>query len=58
MPILPKKPSNEGVDPEETVEGRGVAKGNAGEIPVPRTQSRSNRAPMGLEGVREAIHAS
>jgi len=36
------------------VEGRGVAKGNADEIPAPRTQSRSSRASMGLEGVREA----
>jgi len=33
---------------------RRVAKGNAGEIPVPRTQSRSSRASMGLEGVHEA----
>jgi hypothetical protein len=50
----PKKPPNEGVHPEEVVEGRGVAKGNADEIPAPRTQSRTSRASRGLEGVREA----
>jgi len=35
------------------VEGRGVAKGNADKIPASRTQSRSSRASMGLEGVRK-----
>jgi hypothetical protein len=53
-PILPKKPPNKGFDPAEAVEGRGVAKGNADKIPASRTQSRSSRASMGLEGVREA----
>ncbi len=56
-PILPKKPPNEGVHPEEVVEGRGVAKGNTDKIPAPRTQSRTSRASMGLEGVRQ-VHAS
>jgi len=53
-PILPKKPPNKGSDPAEVVEGRGVAKGNADKIPASRTQSRSSRASMGLEGVRQA----
>lgn len=48
------KPPNKGVRPAEVVEGRGVAKGNANEIPASRTQSRSSHASMGLEGVREA----
>jgi len=52
-PILPRKPPIEGVYPEEAVEGRGAAKGNADEISAPRTQSRTSRASMGLEGVRE-----
>ncbi len=54
-PILPKKPPNKGSDPAEVVEGRGVAKGNADKIPVPRTQGRTSRASMCLEGVREAV---
>lgn len=49
--VVPKKPSNKG-SAAEMVEGRDVAKGNAGEPPAPRTQSRT-RASMGLEGVRE-----
>ncbi len=53
-PILPKKPPNKGSDPAEAGEGRGVAKGNADKNPAPRTQSRSSRASMGLEGVRQA----
>jgi len=53
-PILPKKPPNKGFDPAEVAEGRGVAKGNADKIPAPRTQSRTSRASMGLEGVRQA----
>jgi hypothetical protein len=53
-PILPRKPPNEGVHPEEAVEGRGAAKGNAGEISASRTQGRTSCASMGLEGVREA----
>ncbi|MGA2330033.1 MAG: reverse transcriptase domain-containing protein, partial [Bryobacteraceae bacterium] len=54
-PIVPRKPSNKGVHPAEAVEGRGVAKGNTDENPAPRTQSRTSRASMGLEGVREAV---
>ena len=53
-PIVPKKPSNNGDDPAEVVEGRGVAKGNAGETPASRTPCRNKRASMGLEGVRVA----
>ncbi len=49
--IVPKKPPNKG-QPAEAVEGRGAAKGNAGEPPAGRTQSRET-ASMGLEGVRE-----
>ena len=52
MPIVPKKPPNKG-RPAEAVEGRGVAKGNAGETPADRTQSRKP-ASSGLEGIREA----
>ncbi|HLX27218.1 MAG TPA: group II intron reverse transcriptase/maturase [Casimicrobiaceae bacterium] len=44
---------NKGKSPAEVVEGRDAAKGNVDQIPAPRTQSRSNRASMGLEGVRE-----
>ena len=51
-PVVPKKPSNKGVDPAEVVEERGVAKGNADKDPASRTQSRSSCASMGLEGVR------
>jgi len=52
-PIVPGKPPNNGRSPAEVVDGRGVAKGNAGETPTHRTQSRG-RVSMGLEGVREA----
>jgi len=51
-PILPKNPPNNG-EPAEVVERRGVAKGNAGETPAERTQSRET-ALMGLEGIRKA----
>ncbi len=51
-PIVLKKPPNKG-QPAEGVEGRGVAKGNAGETPASRTPSRE-LASKGLEGVREA----
>ena len=51
-PIVPGKPPNKG-EPAEAVEGRGVAKGNAGETPAGRTQSRES-ASKGLEGIREA----
>ncbi len=55
-PVVPKKPSNKGGDPAETVEERGVAKGNVNKNPVCRTPSRNKRASMGLEGVRIAAH--
>ena len=49
-PIVPRKPPNNG-QPEEAMEGRGVAKGNAGETLAVRTQSRAP-ASSGLEGIR------
>jgi hypothetical protein len=49
-PIVPKKPPNNGGDPAEMVEGRGVAKGNVNKNPASRTQSRNSCASMGLEG--------
>jgi RNA-directed DNA polymerase len=52
--VLPAKPSNKGEQPAEMVEGRSAAKGNAEQDPAPRTQSRSSRASMGLQGVRQA----
>jgi len=52
--ILPGKPSNKGEQPTEMAEGRSAAKGNAEQDPAPRTQSRTNCASMGLEGVRQA----
>ena len=51
-PIVPGKPPNKGT-PAEAVEGRGVAKGNAGEATTCRTQSRE-QVSSGLEGIREA----
>ena len=53
-PVVPEKSSNKGDDPAETVEGRGVAKGNVSKNPAPRTPSRIKVASMGLEGVRIA----
>jgi RNA-directed DNA polymerase len=53
--ILPGKPSNKGINPTEIVEGRNAAKGNAEQVPAPRTQSRISRASTGLEGVRQAV---
>lgn len=50
-PVVPWKPPNKG-KPAEEVEGRGVTKGNAGEAPAYRTQSRE-QASTGLEGIRE-----
>ena len=52
--IVPSKPPNKGIEPAEAAEGRSVAKGNTDRDPAPRTQSRTSRASMGLEGVREA----
>ena len=51
-PVVPKKPPNNGDDPAEVVEERGVAKGNVNKNPASRTQSRTSCASMGLEGVR------
>src|SRR5580704_8449890 len=52
--VVPGKPSNKGVNPAEMVEGRNAAKGNADQVPAPRTQSRTSSASTGLEGVRQA----
>ena len=52
--VVPRKSSNKGRTPAETVEGRNVAKGNTDQAPAPRTQSRKLCASMGLEGVRIA----
>jgi len=52
--IVPRNRPNNGDGPAEAVEGRGVAKGNVGQMPTHQTQSR-RRMSMGLEGVREAI---
>jgi RNA-directed DNA polymerase len=52
--VIPGKPSNKGDQPAEMVEGRSAARGNAGQVPAPRTQSRTSCASMGLEGVRQA----
>jgi group II intron reverse transcriptase/maturase len=57
-PVVPKKPPNKGVNPEEVVEERGVAKGNVSKAPAPRTQRRDKGALMGLEGVREVARRS
>ena len=53
-PVVPEKLSNKGGNPAETVEERGVAKGNVSKNPAPRTPSRTKVASMGLEGVRIA----
>ena len=52
--VVPEKPANEGppTGPEESVEGRRSAKGNAVQDAAPRTQCRT-RASTGLQGVRE-----
>ena len=55
--IVPRKRPNEGTgtaqEPEEVVEGRGLAKGNSLEQNAPRTQSRIS-ALSAFERVREA----
>ena len=56
MPIVPRKTPNKG-QPTEALEGRGVAKGNAGETSAGRTQSRAP-ASLGLEGIREAARGN
>jgi len=53
-PIVLTKSPNEGTEPAEAAEGRGVAKGNTGRVTAPRTQSRTSCASTGLAGVREA----
>lgn len=53
-PIVPKKSSNNnGHNPAEMMEGRGAAKGNADQPPMPRTQSRKQCVSKGLVGIRE-----
>ena len=53
-PIVPRKSSNNGASAlTETMEGRGSAKGNAGQRNTPRTQGRT-RVPNELDRVREA----
>ena len=59
VPSVPEKPPNKGQASflleecsAEAVEGRGTAKGNAGETPAGRTQCRET-ASKGLEGIRE-----
>ena len=54
--VVPKKPPNNG-KPAEVVEERDVAKGNAGQTPARRTQSRIS-ASMGLEGIRKVARQS
>lgn len=53
-PILPRKLPNKGDDPAEAMEGRGVIGRNTDETPACGTQSRTNHASMGIDGVREA----
>ena len=53
-PIVPGKPPNKAErSAAEAVEGRGLAKGNAGQQNAPRTQSRVG-APSALDRVRQA----
>jgi hypothetical protein len=53
-PVVPTKPMNKAsTTAAESVEGRGLAKGNTGGQNAPRTQSRS-RAPSALDRVRHA----
>lgn len=52
--VVPRKPSNKAEGPAaETVEGRGLAKGNSPESNAPRTQRRAG-APSALERIRQA----
>ena len=53
MPIVPKKLPNKGGKPAEVMEGRGIAKGNVDKFTASPTQSGSNGASMGLEGIRK-----
>ena len=54
--VVPKKPPNNG-RAAEVASGRDVAKGNAGQTPARRTQSRIS-ASMGLEGIRKVARQS
>lgn len=53
--VVPEKSANDGppVGPEESMEGRRPAEGNAVQDAAPRAQDRT-RASYGLQGVREA----
>lgn len=56
-PILPRKPSNKGPGapgPAETVEGRGLAKGNPPRSSRGRTQGRTNLLRRALRWIRQA----
>lgn len=61
-PIVPSKQANEGPQsrpscdhrPEESDQGRGLAKGKAVQPPTTGTQSSGNKVSCGLIGVREA----
>jgi len=53
-PVVPEKPPNKApLGAAEAVEGRGLAKGNAGQAATCRTQGRES-VPDGLQRVREA----
>lgn len=53
-PIIPAKSANKTGQPDaESVEGRGLTKGNAGQQNTSRTQSRTNEVPNALDYVRE-----
>lgn len=61
-PIVPSKQANEGPQsqlsrghrPEESDQGRGLAKGNAAQSPTTGTQSRGKKVSCGLIGIRGA----
>jgi len=53
MPIVPKKLPNKGGNPAEVMEGRGIAKGNVDKFTASPTQSGTNGASKGLEGIRK-----
>lgn len=53
-PIRPEKCSNNGEEPAESMEERGVVSGNPEEATAARAQNRDKPASKGLQGVREA----
>ena len=61
-PIVPSKQANEGPQsrlscdrrPEESAQGRGLAKGKAAQSPTTGTQSSGEKVSRGLVGIREA----